>query len=573
MSTDQDVPRGEEPGEDRSEGDGPDARTRERTGGARASDQARAGIVRGRPGRRGRRSGTDGARTGERPGGARTGAERADGAGSGEARAAAPADEPRTAERPRAAASDGATSIGAATGDGAARARTRDAAGAARTREGTTGARTRAPAGTAATRPPADAARTADRRRTFPALEPIAGRGERLTESWWGDAWVAALEEMSLDAGRLNRGRTYARAGHVDAITVEAGRIIAYVHGSRPRPYRTQIRLRTLTDEEWDRFLDAAAAQPGHIAALLDKDMPHSLVEAAAEAGVSLLPAAGDLAPDCSCPDDGHPCKHAAALCYQCARLLDTDPFVLLLMRGRGERELLDELDRRNAVQSARERQSAAVLPGVNAREALAPRTLPPLPAPMPPAPHPGRPPAYPGGGAGAPDPLALDLLATDATARAHTLLTTGADPLAGLTRWQDAVRLAAAHPGSGLTAATRDLYASLAKSNDRTPHGLARAAAAWLQGGAAGLAVLETPWDPPAGNFDRARSALAAADRPPMAIWRNRLTNPSGVIQLRYGQDGFWYPYRSDRGRDDWWPEGEADQDPVGALTSTLHG
>lgn len=125
--------------------------------------------------------------------------------------------------------------------------------------------------------------------------------------------------------------------------------------GSRPRPYRAELRLRTLSGADWDHFLEAAAAQPGHIAALLDKDMPHSLVDAAAEAGVALLPAPGDLVPSCTCPDSGRPCKHAAALCYETARLLDADPFVLLLMRGRGERELLDELARRSAAHSARE--------------------------------------------------------------------------------------------------------------------------------------------------------------------------------------------------------------------------
>ncbi|MCZ1002746.1 SWIM zinc finger family protein [Streptomyces mirabilis] len=152
--------------------------------------------------------------------------------------------------------------------------------------------------------------------------------------------------------------------------------MLAYVHGSRPRPYRVQVRLRTLDDGDWDRFLDAAAERPGHIAALLDKEMPKSL----ADCGADLLPGPGDLVPQCSCPDHGHPCKHAAALCYQTARLLDEDPFVLLLLRGRGERELLDALSRRNATRAARaaQEQQSAPLPGVRARDALARRALPP---------------------------------------------------------------------------------------------------------------------------------------------------------------------------------------------------
>ncbi|MDG4866166.1 SWIM zinc finger family protein, partial [Streptomyces sp. T-3] len=213
-------------------------------------------------------------------------------------------------------------------------------------------------------------------RRTFPA---DSGKGivrDGLADSWWGHAWISALEDSALDPARLARGRTYAGQGKVDAITVTPGRVLAYVHGSRVRPYRAKITLRTLSDEEWEQFLDAAAQRPGHIAALLDKEMPQSL----ADCGVDLLPQPGDLEPDCSCPDSGHPCKHAAALCYRTARLLDEDPFVLLLLRGRGERELLDELARRNVALAARsDRDTPTRLPGVRAKDALAPRTLPPL--------------------------------------------------------------------------------------------------------------------------------------------------------------------------------------------------
>ncbi|MFF7774093.1 SWIM zinc finger family protein [Streptomyces tanashiensis] len=406
-----------------------------------------------------------------------------------------------------------------------------------------------------------------DRRRSFPQVAPRSAPDGRFAATWWGNAWVAALEATALDPARLARGKAYAGRGHVDAITVTPGRVVAYVHGSRPRPYRTEIRMRTLGDEGWERFLDEAAARPDHIAALLDKDVPYAL-----ETVTGLLPAAGDLVPDCSCPDDGYPCKHAAALCYQAARLLDEDPFVLFLMRGRGEQELLAELTRRNAAQAAAETGAAAPpMPTVPARIALGAATgagLPPLPPELPVPDRPGRPAVFPPD-PDAPDPLALDLLATEAAARAHAFLATGHDPVAALTPWQDAVRLAAAHPGSGLTASSRALYRDLAYALDRTPTDLARAVAAWRQGGAAGLAVLEEPWDPPAGPFDRARPALLAADFPALRPWRNRLSGES--LQLRLGRDGLWYGYESDAGREDWWPRGAPDPDPVGALTDLL--
>ncbi|WSB95524.1 SWIM zinc finger family protein [Streptomyces cellulosae] len=420
----------------------------------------------------------------------------------------------------------------------------------------------------AAPRSMAAPTRDGDHRRTFPPFPPRpSGDGEPFAETWWGRAWVTALEDGALDAARLARGRGYAEQGHVDAITVTPGLVLAYVQGSRPRPYRVQVRLRTFDDADWDRFLDAAADRPGHIAALLDKEMPQSL----ADCGIPLLPGPGDLAPRCSCPDSGHPCKHAAALCYQTARLLDADPFVLLLLRGRGEREVIDALSRLSAARAARAAQGREPepLPGVRATDAVSRRgpELPPLPAPLPPPQHPEQPPVYPAS-PGGPDPLALDQLATDAAARAHALLTTGRDPVGPLSLWHDAVRLAAARPGSGLTAGSRELYASLARAAGRTPGDLARAVAAWRQGGPTGLAVLEEPWDPPAGRFDRARPLLLAADLPAFRPWRNRLTHPRGHVQLRLGHDNLWYAYESEPGHDDWWPRGTPDPDPVGALT-----
>ncbi|MEU0913205.1 SWIM zinc finger family protein [Streptomyces althioticus] len=424
------------------------------------------------------------------------------------------------------------------------------------------------PANPATPRSMAAPARDGDHRRTFPPFPPrSSGDGEPFAATWWGRAWVTALEDGALDRARLARGRGYAEQGHVDAITVTPGLVLAYVQGSRPRPYRVQVRLRTFDEAAWDRFLDAAADRPGHIAALLDKEMPQSL----ADCGVPLLPGPGDLAPHCSCPDSGHPCKHAAALCYQTARLLDADPFVLLLLRGRGEREVIDALSRLSAARAARAAQGREPepLPGMRATDAVSRRgpELPPLPVPLPTPSHPEQPPVYPAS-PGGPDPFALDQLATDAAARAHALLSTGRDPVGPLSLWHDAVRLAAARPGSGLTAGTRALYASLARAAGRTPGDLARAVAAWRQGGPTGLAVLEESWDPPAGRFDRARPLLLAADLPAFRPWRNRLTHPRGHVQLRLGRDHLWYAYESEPDQDDWWPRGTPDPDPVGALT-----
>ncbi|MBZ4014908.1 hypothetical protein CCS38_03945 [Streptomyces purpurogeneiscleroticus] len=432
------------------------------------------------------------------------------------------------------------------------------------------------------------ASRAAGRARVFPAVAAGGGDGEEFAETWWGRAWLDALESTALDTARLARGRDYANGGHVGRITVAPGRISAPVTGSRPYPYRAELRLRPFTDAAWEAFLDGVAARPAHLAALLGRTVPRALAERQDEAGARLLPGPGDLVPRCSCPDRGHPCKHAAALCFQAARLLDADPFVLLLMRGRGERELLDDLARRNATHSAHsERAARATLPGVPARAALQVRDRPPLPPPLPVPAHPGRPLVLPTADDPAIDPAAIELLAADAAARARACLAdartvpgppgeasteAAASPFPARTLWEDAIRLVAgAHPTSGLTASTREIYRGVAEATDRPVNDVARAVAAWRQGGPEGLRLLETTWDPPAGDFDRARSALSAADLPSLRPRHNHLTDADRGIQLRFGRDGRWYPYESDPGAEDWWPTGRADADPVGALTPLL--
>lgn len=211
--------------------------------------------------------------------------------------------------------------------------------------------------------------------RGFPAFPPQR-RAKRFARTWWGNAWIKALEDTALDQEQLKKGRRYSYTGHVGAITVSPGRIAAPVHDDiDDTPYYTRVFFRQLSAREWERFLQQVAERSGHIAALLDRDMPQDLADAAEDAGISLLPDIGDLEPECDCPGWELPCKHAAALSYQASWLLDADPFVLLLMRGRGERELLGELQRRNA------RAPVSQAAGTDAREAYA-RAVPPLPPP-----------------------------------------------------------------------------------------------------------------------------------------------------------------------------------------------
>lgn len=427
--------------------------------------------------------------------------------------------------------------------------------------------------------------------RTFAALPPAQGRG--FAQSWWGRTWLQALEDTALDNAQLKAGRKYARQGAVGAVSVRPGRITALVRDRDGTPYRADVLLQPLGAESWDRLLDVVSGEAGHLAALLDRDMPPRLVEDAAAVGVDLLPGIGELEPECGCEAWDH-CLHTSALCYQLARLLDQDPFVLLLLRGRGERALLDELQVRSAARAARESPvpdggaghppgsaAAGGPPGVDAAEAFGRAAkLPPLPAPPDAVPTPGDGPRL--GGSGSPpgelDVEALELLITATAVRAQRALAEAlapghaASPLPEpLSAAEDAVRLAAARPGARL-------LARLAAGAERGAGELEPAVAAWEFGGAEALAVLTEPWSPGPEALARAGDQLAALwpegegraeGRPVLRADRNRWTVTGAGAQLRYGRDGRWWPYRKERGR--WWPAGPAEPDPGAALAVVL--
>ncbi len=181
-------------------------------------------------------------------------------------------------------------------------------------------------------------------------LKARSQRGS-FAKSWWAGRWIAALERL-MDAGRLTRGRSYARKGQVLSIEEASDGIAARVQGSRPKPYKVSIQVAPLTDAQWDKVIDALAEQALFAAQLLAGEMPQDIEQAFNAAGVSLFPAKrGDLVTECSCPDYANPCKHVAATHYILGERFDEDPFLLFRLRGRTQEQLLEELRQRRAGQ------------------------------------------------------------------------------------------------------------------------------------------------------------------------------------------------------------------------------
>ena len=168
--------------------------------------------------------------------------------------------------------------------------------------------------------------------------------------SWWAGRWTAALERL-VNPGRLARGRTYARGGRVLALDVSRDGVKAGVQGSRPEPYEVSITFRKLTDTEWERIIDAMSAEALYAARLLNGEMPEEIEQVFAAAGTSLFPAQErDMRTLCTCPDWANPCKHIAAVHYLLGERFDEDPFLIFLLRGRSQEEIVAALRARRAV-------------------------------------------------------------------------------------------------------------------------------------------------------------------------------------------------------------------------------
>ncbi len=175
----------------------------------------------------------------------------------------------------------------------------------------------------------------------FPPGRRIAGDGIRarsrrggFATTWWGRRFEGAVEDVA-GAGRVQRGRTYARAGQVLSLEVAAGRVDAAVQGSRTTPYRTGLTFATWDAETQDELAAAVAGSPAVLAAVLGGVMPEGFEQLTLAAGLALFPESlADARFACTCPDWGDPCKHAAAVVYLLAEWLDTEPFGVLTLRG-----------------------------------------------------------------------------------------------------------------------------------------------------------------------------------------------------------------------------------------------
>ncbi len=174
----------------------------------------------------------------------------------------------------------------------------------------------------------------------------------KFTRTWWGKVFIEALESIT-DAGRLQRGRSYARGNKVKSFDIKGNKITATVRGSvnpyfgvyKEPTYKISIEIKPIAKSKWNLVIDKLSSKASTISRLLLNEVPDNIEFSFSELGLHLLPySRHDFKTNCSCPDYANPCKHIAGVYYLVAAQLDENPFLLFELRGLSKSELQQKL-------------------------------------------------------------------------------------------------------------------------------------------------------------------------------------------------------------------------------------
>ena len=196
-----------------------------------------------------------------------------------------------------------------------------------------------------------------------------------LSAGGWGDRWLASASGAG--RARLEKGRALVAEGGLTALAVKPGLVEAEVRDRGRSFVSVKLKVRPLNEKVFDGALKAFAERARTAADLLSGTLPEEADAVFAAAGGALLPAsANEVSVTCPC-GEAVPCRHAAAVHVGLAERFDRDPFLVLLLRGKGRDEVLARLREARAQRAL----PAAAAPSAPKRpETQAPLPLEPLP-------------------------------------------------------------------------------------------------------------------------------------------------------------------------------------------------
>ncbi len=163
--------------------------------------------------------------------------------------------------------------------------------------------------------------------------KPLTVKNRSIVSNWWGQAWCENLEQYADFESRLERGRRYARTGAVVDLQISKGKVLARVQGRRKTPYKVEIRISPLSEENCQRAIEKCGQRIDNLERLLQGDFPEELKTLFLGSG-GLFPTPKEISFSCSCPDWALMCKHVAAVLYGIGARFDENPLLFFELRG-----------------------------------------------------------------------------------------------------------------------------------------------------------------------------------------------------------------------------------------------
>lgn len=169
-------------------------------------------------------------------------------------------------------------------------------------------------------------------------------KNNRISNTWWGQAWTKNIDLYSDIHNRLERGRTYVRKGTIEEIEIIDNNIFAKVKGSEPVPYDVQIKIEKLSSDKYDSMYNKLTSKIENVNQLCNGTFPDELKEIFSSTKDGIFPSIDEISFGCTCPDVAIMCKHIAAVLYGIGNILDLNPLLIFQLRGINLQEFLDNV-------------------------------------------------------------------------------------------------------------------------------------------------------------------------------------------------------------------------------------
>jgi len=173
---------------------------------------------------------------------------------------------------------------------------------------------------------------------------------KQTTQTSWGtQRWLSLVNTLGPESqSAMRRARNIIRDERILRAQASIGSIEIISPGSYWMNATTRVRMRPISEPVWERIIEGLTAEASVAASLFAGELPPQIERVFAEAGAKLFPESlADLKSSCDCREFDDPCRHVIALHLFFAAQLESNPFLILLFRGRPEVELTAALRER----------------------------------------------------------------------------------------------------------------------------------------------------------------------------------------------------------------------------------